>query len=405
MATDYGYYGEAPKRKSGGGLMMKIIDLVMLVITYLAAVGLIVSLLSQVINPNVTPLPSFFGLVYPIIYIVNVGCALWWVVRWRRHFFLSLLILLIGLGGAKKFFDPQFKRSYDNSSSSGVVSDLRVMSFNVMGLSDKYAVGESSTAELVARFADSARIDLLCMQEFQRNEDNMEIFENEARRLRYSVFRNMDRKNDTKNGLSLIIMSAYPIVDSGTVGSDSTFTRTLWADVKVGSDTLRVVTNHLQSTSISKEDRELTLTPQIVTDSMREERLMGLVGRLSKNYKRRADQADSLAQFVATSPYPIVVCGDLNDTPISYVYRTVSGNLTDSFVMRKEGNNATFNGFMNLFRIDYVFIGRGETTKNRRGEDAEPITLIPRSYISPDVQYSDHYPVVVGLDLSRPKAE
>ncbi len=385
---------------------MRIVDLVMTIISFVAAIALVVALLSQVINPNLTPLLAFFGLVYPIVYLVNVGCALWWVVRWRRQFFLSLLILVIGFGGSKRFFDPQFKRNYESGTSQEVISDLRIMTYNVMGLNKKYAVRESSTAELVARLADSARVDLLCMQEFPRNERNMEIFENEVQRLRYSVFRNMDRKNDEKDGQGIIIMSAYPIVASGTIDSDSTFTRTLWADLRIGGDTLRVVTNHLQSTSINKEDREHTLTPQIMTDSMREERLLGLGRRLAKNYQRRADQADSLALFVASSPYPTVVCGDMNDTPISYVYRRVRGNLTDSFVMRKDGNNATFDGFMNIFRIDYIFVGRGDGAEERsRDEIVEPTTLIPRSYISPDVHYSDHYPVIVGVDFNHPTTE
>ena len=407
MSQDYGYYGSAPrKERRRGGLLGRLFDLLMFLVTWAASLSLLLSLLSQVVNPNNISWLSFFGLVYPIIYIVCLGCALYWVVRWRRHFFLALLMLVIGYGSSKHFFDPQFKRVYEDSKEV-VHSDFRVMTYNVLGFNKESGEGETTTAQLVARLADSARVDILCMQEFQYNEKNISTFADEAPRLKYNVFRNMDKHYAGNSGQGIVIMSAYPIVRHDIVDCDSTFMRSLWADVRIGADTVRVVANHLQSTSITKEDRAHTLTPQIVADSMREERLTELAGRLAKNYMVRANQADSLAQFVAESPYPIVVCGDFNDTPISYVYHRVAKDLTDTFALREEGKNATFDGFLNLFRIDYIFVGeRANPDKKRKKDDVNMAgNLTPRTYISPDVHYSDHYPVIVGLDINRPVEE
>lgn len=406
--ADYGYYGSAPKKeRRSGGLFGRLFDLVILIVTWLAGLSLLLSLLSQVVNPNSVAWLSFFGLVYPIIYLVCLGCALYWVVRWRRHFFFALLMLVIGLGGAKRFFDPQVRRTYEGSATEEIIPDLKVMTYNVLSFSKEFDNTVATTAELVARLADSLRIDILCMQEFQNNATNLATFADEAPRLEYSVFHNMDKKLGDRNGQGIVIMSAYPIVRHDIVDCDSTFMRSLWADIRVGTDTVRVVANHLQSTSITKEDRAHTLTPQIVTDTMREERLVELAGRLAKNYAVRANQADSLAQFVANSPYPTIVCGDFNDTPISYVYHRVAKDLTDSFVMRRGGRNATFDGFLNIFRIDYVLVKeQGGTTTKKDKRDADEIgRLAPRTYLSPDVNYSDHYPVIVGLDIVRPVEE
>ena len=405
--ADYGYYGSAPReerRKSS--LLGRLFDLLMLLVTWAASLSLLLALFSQVVNPNSISWLSFFGLVYPIIYLVCLGCALYWIVRWRRHFFLALLVLVIGFGGSKRFFDPQFRRVYEGSQED-VRTDLKVMTYNVLGFNKQLDVPETSTAQLVARLADSARVDILCMQEFVYNEKNITTFADEAPRLKYNVFHNMDKRIAGNNGQGIVIMSAYPIVRHDIVDCDSTFMRSLWADVRIGADTVRVVANHLQSTSITKEDRAHTLTPQIVADSMREERLTELAGRLAKNYAIRANQADSLAQFVAASPYPTIVCGDFNDTPISYVYHRVAKDMTDTFVMRMEGRNATFDGFLNIFRIDYIFVGEGAQPDKKRKKDstAEAGNLIPRTYISPDVNYSDHYPVIVGLDINRPVEE
>ena len=392
MAEDYGYYGSAPRsERRRGGLLSRLFDLIMLLVTWVASLSLLLSLLSQVVNPNTIPWLSFFGLVYPIIYVVCIGCALYWVVRWRRHFFLALLMLLIGWGGAKRFFDPQTRRTYEGTSKE-VRTDLKVMTYNVLGFSKQFDNTVATTAELVARLADSARVDILCMQEFQYNATNLATFADEAPRLQYNVFRNMDKRVSGNSGQGIVIMSAYPIVRHDIVDCDSTFMRSLWADVRVGTDTIRVVANHLQSTSITKEDRAHTLTPHIVVDTMREERLTELAGRLAKNYMVRANQADSLAQFVAESPYPTIVCGDFNDTPISYVYHRVAKNMVDSFALREEGRNATFDGFLDIFRIDYVFVKeQGGADKKHKEADADEVgSLAPRTYISPDVNYSDH---------------
>lgn len=407
MAQDYGYYGSAPrKERRGGGLFARLFDLIVLLITWLASLSLMAALSSQVINPNSISWLSFFGLVYPIIYLVCVGCALYWIVRWRRHFFLALLMLVIGFGGAKRFFDPQIGRTYEGSKEE-VHTDLKVMTYNVLGFNKEFDNTVATTAEMVARYADSTHIDILCMQEFTHNEKTLATFAEEAPRLQYSVYRNMDKRMGERDGQGIVIMSAYPIVRYDIVDCDSIFMRSLWADVRVGSDTIRVVANHLQSTSITKEDRAHTLTPQIVTDTMREERLTELASRLAKNYAVRANQADSLAEFVAASPYPTIVCGDFNDTPISYVYHRVAKELTDGFVLRKEGKNATFDGFLNLFRIDYVLVKdrAGNPDEKKRGADEGVAKIAPRTYLSPDINYSDHYPVIVGLDIIRPVEE
>ncbi len=79
---------------------------------------------------------------------------------------------------------------------------------------------------------------------------------------------------------------------------------------------------------------------------------------------------------------PVIVCGDFNDTPMSYVYRTMAKGLNDAFSRSGSGYSHTFRGFFNTLRIDYVLCS----------DSFEPI-----SYEVPAVDYSDHLPVVVRL--------
>ena len=76
------------------------------------------------------------------------------------------------------------------------------------------------------------------------------------------------------------------------------------------------------------------------------------------------------------------MCGDFNDTPLSYTYRLMSRGLQDAFREKGRGFSHTYRGFYNTVRIDYVLVS----------DDFEVL-----SYEVPSVEFSDHHPVFVRL--------
>ena len=161
-----------------------------------------------------------------------------------------------------------------------------------------------------------------------------------------------------------------------------------------------------------------------------------MIRRLTDSNILRAPQVDTLAQMVASSPYPAIVCGDFNDTPVSYTYRTITRNLRDAFCWAGRGYSHTYRGFFDMLRIDYVLCGEEfeplsyevidswtlEPSARRRAGVRD--TVLVRSYgngllppslddareamehieqgnaeewIDNRVLFSDHYPVFVRL--------
>jgi endonuclease/exonuclease/phosphatase family metal-dependent hydrolase len=59
-------------------------------------------------------------------------------------------------------------------------------------------------------------------------------------------------------------------------------------------------------------------------------------------------------ELLEKSPYPLIVCGDFNDSPASYSYYTIKGKLKDSFKESGFGMSRTYIGKMPSFRIDYI---------------------------------------------------
>ena len=156
----------------------------------------------------------------------------------------------------------------------------------------------------------------------------------------------------------------------------------VWADLKLGRDTVRVFCNHLRSTHIKSDDGEYLMNYRFLTDTARHKKLHSILSRLRYNSISRSHQVDTLEKLIAAAPRARIVCGDFNDTPLSYTYRLMSRGLQDAFRCKGRGYSHTFRGFYNTLRIDYVLV-------------SDQFEVL--SYEVPAVDFSDHRPVFVRL--------
>lgn len=376
-----------PRHSNSGGVgsvVLWIVDIVMMGISGLAGVLLLLALLAPAISPELTPAFAFAGLFYQVVYLVNLGCALWWVVRWKRWFFFSAAVLLLGWGNISLFY------RCDLSAKEPAVQvnkeDVVVVSYNVANFGSE--TEKESLYDAVAEWLNSQRVDIVCLQEaYFYSDESLDYFRSKLERLRYAKYVDCvpEKSNQSEvSGSGFLLLSGHPIVRHAVADVDSLNVNAVWADVKVGRDTLRVYNLHLQSTGITGTERTETLTRHIIADTMARSKLSNVAQKMADNYRRRAAEADRVATHVAQSPHPVVLCGDFNDTPVSYTYNTIVGNtLTDAYLERGRGVEHTFMGLYNLFRIDYVMMSEDE--------------FEVKSYQSFPLEYSDHKPIKVIL--------
>lgn len=374
-----GTYGPARRPARRRSLLSWLADGVLTLLSLAVGVTMTVTLLVPYVNPARGWIFPVLGLVAPALYVAALMLALYWIIRWRwLRAGTMLLPVVIGFFQVSLFWRPELRRSYGEPKYER--RSFKVMSYNLRMFYG--GDGRDTSAEVAQLIADTDP-DIVCLQEF-----NIRLAERSgalaALEERYERT-GLDRTSapDSLYGAQMVILSKYRILRSGMLLDPNT---AVWADVLMDGDTVRVFNNHLRSTAINASDNAYLTGHGFISDTAREVKIRSIVGRFRDNSVLRAAQVDSLSRSVRATRCRRIVCGDFNDTPVSYAYRTMARGLCDAFSECGSGYSHTYRGFFNTLRIDYVL----------RSEGFETL-----SYEVPEVDYSDHLPVVVRL-VKRP---
>jgi endonuclease/exonuclease/phosphatase family metal-dependent hydrolase len=315
-------------------------------ITYLLAVFLLLSYLSVYIPPDKCWPPAFFGLAFPYLLTVNLLLFTYWLLRLKKESLMLLIVILLGWGHIRHFYSFPAKK---NKTVTG--ESFSIMTFNVRSF-DIYAQNNNShPAEEIISFLRKAKPDILCLQEIYTSPHTVpEKKILAALNYPYHFFSySTSRPNGVRYGMA--IFSRYPLQRKKVLHFAGTPNQTQYCNVIFRNDTLRLFNNHLQSTRLGgQEFRLYDLNDE--TEAIRNVKNISV--RLKSAYPLRARQVRILRDSIAASPFPVIVCGDFNDTPVSYTYHQLSAGLTDAFVASGKGFGKTYHGKVPSFRIDYI---------------------------------------------------
>jgi len=176
--------------------------------------------------------------------------------------------------------------------------------------------------------------------------------------------------------------SRLPILKKGNIAISDRNGAT-WVDTKLNGKTVRLYNLHLKSNRISDETNNFAFRKDFFSKKIIPY-IKHVLVQIRKKSKIRATQAEEIAQHIADCPYPVIVCGDFNEVPLSYPYRIISNGLKDAFEEKGTGLGFTFAGKFPGLRLDYVLVS----------EELEVIDFEVK-----DVFLSDHYPVIVHLKV------
>lgn len=357
-----------------------------LLINLVFVVCLLISYLAPYVSPEKYWIIAFFGLAYPVFLAVNLLFVGIWLITWKKYIFISLITIA---GGYSHLFGMIRFIPKDTEAPKG---SFKILTYNVHSLygvsKERYGQGIHTD---VTNFIASEKPDVVCIQEFlARSPDSNSILPSFAAaiNLPHYAYKNYNPIKDGRRVNAIATFSRYPILENGFIRLNRSNVFAIYSDMVIGRDTIRLYNLHLKSISLGPEDYSV-YSMLTVPDAEKEKEIPIREGSLKIFYKLknafiiRAKQVDILADQIRESPYPVIICGDFNDTPGSYTFHQISRGLEDSF--RKAGTSSfgnTYAGKFPSFRIDYILYSK--IYKAYR-------------YQRYDIDISDHYPISVHL--------
>ncbi|MCP9610944.1 endonuclease/exonuclease/phosphatase family protein [Coprobacter tertius] len=341
-------------------------------ITFLLAAFTAVGAFSQFCHPQNHPFVTIAGMLLPGMLLLDFVIALYWIFRKKYWFLFPIFAIIVNYNYLLSVIQISSERDYKQKI-------LTVASFNVKGFNREIT---GYTVKKIARYLDEKKVDIVCLQE---------IFWND-RFKKDSVFRafNAYPYKLSPVGISgrprIAIFSKYPIISSYFLPFPNSENCGMWADIRLNNEIVRIYNVHMQTTSFNSERAKFVRESRIDGFEGEEQAVYEMKQTLVSNFVKRAVQADVISRSIAKSVYPIIVCGDFNDTPASYTYHRIKGKLKDSFRETGKGYGYTYRGIGRLLRIDYILYSP---------------TMVGISYYSPSFNWSDHNMVISQISLSE----
>lgn len=335
----------------------------------IAAVALVISYISIFFNPSKLWIISLFGLYYIPIVIVNVILLSMAVVRWSASAWLPVIVLLPSLFFLRHFVS--FGKEQPATENNYKVITYNVGQYN----SGKMDISRKECRRQVASFIENEEPDVVCLQEFYISDPSQAA--GILPTFPYKQHHLIKIRDNYYFGN--LIASKRPIVSKGKITFKKSTNLSIYADIKFDKDTIRIYNNHLESYSLSPSAllKRLRNGTRSISDEWKE-----IHQRMRVSNIKRAHQVDSVLRHIQRSEYKSVICGDFNDTPMSYTYQQLRKVSKDTFLEAGHGFSSTYSFLWPLLRIDYVLV---------------PSDYQVKSHTTPRIRYSDHYPVITEI--------
>lgn len=214
--------------------------------------------------------------------------------------------------------------------------------------------------------------DIVCIQEFFHDDyspiyNSIELIKKAGYAFYFNAKSNPN--NGTRRGI--ITLSKFPILNQGLVTTTNddkfSYNASIFTDLLINQDTLRLINVHLRSTSYSSDRSGLR-------------KIVDFYRRYVKSSLERSRQINEVKKFINDSDYPVLVVGDFNETPFSYNFRQIAKGLNNAHRSVGNGVGTTFKlGDLLGVRIDHILFT----------DDLKPISF----NVADSIDYSAHYPI------------
>ncbi|MBE9512003.1 MAG: endonuclease/exonuclease/phosphatase family protein [Bacteroidetes bacterium] len=316
-----------------------------------------------------------------------------WLVKLKKELLISLIIIMIGWGYIKRVvsfhgnsLDKETRETIIDAEGSDIENknSINLLSYNVRLFNIFNQSKDENAGERILELISGMKPDLCCLQELYIDNKRGISLEELKKNLSSTPYSNIAWANRVgkKGYYGIATFSKFPMVNKGVIRYPNSKNISIYSDIVIDEDTLRIYNNHLQSVRFNRRNFNFLVNLDLQSEEETILELRDISSRLKNAYIKRAEQADILSEHIQNSPYHVIVCGDFNDTPVSYSYRKIKGDLNDAFTVSGRGLGNTYSGTFPKVRIDYIFYSDEFSVFN---------------FQTTKVKYSDHYPVSCSL--------
>jgi len=334
---------------------LSLIDKLLVVVNSIVAAISLVAFLSYFISPNTIPLVSFIGLSIPFLLILNILFIIYWVIRLKKQFLISTIVLLIGIQYVTKLYSFSEQKVL-------LTGDIKIMSYNVRMFNLYNWIEKEGVDQSIFDFINSQKPDILCIQEF-----------NPKAKLGFNYPYKFIKRSEKNGQFGHAIFSKYKIINSESLNFSNSGNNTIFTDIVKNKDTFRVYNVHLESLKINPKNENFN---QEISEKLRI--------RLENSFKKQANQSELIIQHQKQSNFKSIICGDFNNTAFSFVYKKLKRNKNDAFEVAGQGFGKTYD-FPFPLRIDFILTDKNITVNN---------------FKTFNVNYSDHYPIMARVNFT-----
>lgn len=391
-------YQNKPQKNRKLTIIGRLLKLLLILANAVTALSLLLAFFSAYLPPSFSMTASYCGLAFPYLLLANfVFVGLWLIIDYRFSL-ISLSMVLMNINNIDRTFQLR-----PTEKPSVCASCVKVMSYNakLFGLydADTKTMRDIQRNKVYALF-ERERPEILCIQEyfwdgsgqlkFPTTDTILQLLHlDNVKRNCYQFFPINNKSKDYHYGMA--VFSRYRILDGACVYSnDSSTNAAVYVDVKFKSDTLRIYNLHLASMHMNSEDYAMgkEIATKGIDDPYLDKKARLLSKKVEKAFVERQEQVSIVRAHIDSCHYPVIICGDFNDSPVSYAYHKVGHGMKDAFRESGGGRGKTYNGdAFPSFRIDYIF------------HDNRFKSFGYTTYDSLDV--SDHYPIWTNISLLK----
>lgn len=348
----------------------KYVSFLFLIATFLLSGFTFFGLFGGNVPPAGNTARAMLVYILPLLIIGNLIMLVYWLIRRRWHWaivpFVTMLCCIPYCGTVYQF---RSLKEHTQSSTGVTIATYNVARFN----------NETTgfIAQDILAQMKKQNVDVLCMQEYNNvsgDKNNSESY--------MEYFHYMAKGKD-----DMVIYSRHPIQNSKIIEFEETNNSAMWADIDIHGQQFRFVNVHLETTGFNRTIHSAAKLQAQGANIESNRLLRAIYGNYTMGMMVRAGQAATIRNELLMNKeegQSVVICGDFNDVPYSYVYNTMLGNdLVDGFKECGSGWMHTYRGKKSV-RIDYIF----------HDKSVEGL-----AYYKQDLSYSDHYPVYMKIDL------